>query len=67
MLRDMERARAGVKSHLEGPNADIDQIIRSVRENGWQVSGKLVKTFPALADGALAAAVAAAVRSVFEP
>lgn len=66
-LRDMERARDGVKNHLEGPNADIDQIIRSVRENAWMVSNKLVKAFPALADAALADAVSAAVRTVFEP
>ncbi len=66
-LRDLERARDSVKDHLEGPNADIDQIIRSVRENDWQVSNKLVKTFPPLADPALADAVVAAVRSVFDP
>lgn len=66
-LRDIERARDGVKNHLEGPNSDIDQIIRSVRENGWKVSNKLVKAFPPLADTALASAVAGAVRGVFEP
>lgn len=66
LLRDIERARDGVKNHLEGPNADIDQIIRSVRENGWKVSNKLVKTFPPLADAALADAVVAAVRDVFD-
>lgn len=65
-LRDMERARAGVKNTLEGPNSDIDQIIRSVRENGWKVSNKLAKTFPLLADPAMADAVVAAVRDVFE-
>lgn len=66
-LRDMERAREGVKNILEGPNSDIDQIIRSVRENGWKVSNKLVKAFSLLADTAMAAAVVAAVRDVFEP
>ncbi|QBE63772.1 hypothetical protein [Pseudoduganella lutea] len=65
-LRDMERAREGVKNSLEGPNADIDQIIRSIRENGWKVSNKLVKAYPPLADGTLAEAVVAAVRDVFE-
>jgi len=66
-LRDMERAREGVKNNLEGPNSDIDQIIRSVRENGWKVSNKLVKAFPPLADPSLAEAVVIAVRDVFEP
>lgn len=66
-LRDMELAREGVKNILEGPNSDIDQIIRSVRENGWTVSNKLMKTFLPLADPALAEAVVAAVRNVFEP
>jgi len=66
-LRDMELAREGVKNILEGPNSDIDQIIRSVRENGWTVSNKLMKTFLALADPAMAEAVVAAVRNVFEP
>lgn len=67
VLRDMEHAREAVKNHLEGPNTDIDQIIRSVRENGWNASNKLVKAFPPLADPALAAAVVTAVRDVFEP
>ena len=66
-LRDMELAREGVKNILEGPNSDIDQIIRSVRENGWTVSNKLTKTFVALADPMMAEAVVAAVRNVFEP
>jgi hypothetical protein len=46
LLRSIDRARLAVKQHLEGPNTDIDQIIRSVRENGWKVSGKLKKHFP---------------------
>lgn len=67
VLRDMEHAREAVKNHLEGPNSDIDQIIRSVRENGWKASNKLVKAFPLLADTALATAVITAVRDVFDP
>eukprot|EP01133_Synstelium_polycarpum_P020967 gene20967-25175_t len=66
-LRDIERARDGVKDHLEGPNSDIDQIIRSVRDNGWKVSNKLIKTFPPLADLLLAEAVVTAIKNVFEP
>lgn len=66
-LRNQERAREGVKNYLEGPNTDIDQIIRSLRENRWTLSNKLVKTFPQLADPKLAEAIVAAVRTVFEP
>lgn len=61
-LRGIERAREGVKNYLEGPNADIDQIIRSVRDNGWKLSNKLLKTFPQLQNEALGAAVVSAVR-----
>lgn len=46
ILRDMERAREGVKKHLEGPDPDIDQIIRSLRENRWTLSSKFIKAFP---------------------
>lgn len=66
-LRDIERARAGVKDYLEGPNTDIDHIIRSVRENRWVLSNKLKKTFPQLHDNKLADAIVAAIRSVFDP
>ena len=65
-LRDMDRARQGVKNHLEGPNSDIDQIIRSVRENRWVISNKLTKAFPMLADPEMAAAVIDAVREALE-
>lgn len=46
-LRDWERAREAVKNYLEGPDADIDAIIRSVRGT-WTVSGKLRRQFPNL-------------------
>ena len=62
ILRDMERARQGVKNYLEGPNSDIDQIIRSLRENRWTLSNKLIKAFPQLADPHMAAGVIGAVR-----
>ncbi|KAB0325107.1 Fic family protein [Janthinobacterium sp. PLB04] len=65
--RDIDRARHAVKGSLEGLNSDIDQIIRSVRDNGWTVSNDLIKKFPQLAATSLAAAVVAAVRNVFQP
>jgi hypothetical protein len=67
-LRNLERAREGVKNWLEGPNADIDRIIRSVSQGGaWNVSNKLVKEFPALAEAEVAENVVRAVRDAFTP
>lgn len=66
-LRDMERARDAVKNYLEGPNTDIDKIIRSLRENQWKLSGKLAKAFPQLQDTRLAEAIIGALRDIFEP
>lgn len=64
-LRSLRTARERVKQVIEGPDGDIDRIIRSVRENGGKVSGKLVKEFPALGDEHLAAAAVAAIQVAF--
>lgn len=66
-LRDMERAREAVKNYLEGPNTDIDKIIRSLRENQWKVSGKLIKAFPQLENATLAEEIVGSLREVFDP
>lgn len=66
-LRDLERARAAVKNRLEGPDADIDAIIRSLRQNGWQLSGSLKKRFPQFEDSRLATLIIDDLRAVFEP
>lgn len=53
--RRLLRAREGVKNWLEGPNTDIDRIIRSFSQRRqWQVSNTLKREFPALADSRLA-------------
>jgi hypothetical protein len=65
-LRNLERAREGVKDWLEGPNQDIDRIIRSVSQGGaWNVSDKLAREFPQLADASVAKGVVDAVREAF--
>ena len=65
-LRNLGRARDGVKNWLEGPNTDIDRIIRSVSQGGaWSVSNKLAKEFPALAEAKVAENVVKAVREAF--
>ena len=66
-LRNLRFARDRVKEVIEGPDADIDRMIRSVRDNGGRVSNKLIGEFPALADRVLAQAVAEAVESAFMP
>jgi hypothetical protein len=37
-----------VKQVIDGPGSDIDSFIRLVRENGGQLSGKLLQEFPPL-------------------
>jgi hypothetical protein len=49
-LRRLRAVRARLKEIIEGPDADIDRIIRSVRENGGQLSNKLKNNYPQLAD-----------------
>ncbi|MDB5998493.1 MAG: hypothetical protein JWP52_192 [Rhizobacter sp.] len=65
-LRSLRLARERVKQVIEGPDVDIDRIIRSVRDNGGVVSNKLRKEFPALGDEGVAVEVAVAVTSAFE-
>ena len=65
-LRSLRIARERVKQVIEGPDTDIDRIIRSVRDNGGQVSNQLAKEFPALADEATATELVAALKSGLE-
>lgn len=48
------------------PDQDANRVIRSVKENGWNVSGKLKKQYPVLDNEPLAARIVEAVRSAFE-
>ena len=50
---------------IEGPDGDIDHIIRSVRENGGKVSNQLLKELPALADERISAETVAVFKSTF--
>lgn len=47
-LRQYERAKDAIKDLIEMPDLDADRIIRALRDNGWQVSGKLRKEYPAI-------------------
>lgn len=64
-LRAIRAAREQVKNLLEGPDNDIDRIVRSIRQNGGALSGKLKKEFPMLEDETLAAEIATAVSRAF--
>ena len=65
-LRSLRLARERVKEVIEGPDSDIDRIIRSVRDDGGKVSNKLAREFPALADEATAVELVGALRDVFQ-
>lgn len=66
-LRNIERAREGVKNWLEGPNTDIDRIIRAIQNSGWKVSNNLRKQFPQLNDEQLAGHIVRAVQAALDP
>ena len=65
VMRNLRLARERVKQVVEGPDVDIDRIIRSVRETGGVLSNKLRKEFPPLQDDTVATRVVDAIRSVF--
>ena len=60
-LRQLRQTRDRVKQIIEGPDVDIDRIIRSVRDNAGRVSNKLADEFPALTDVGIAADLVSAV------
>jgi hypothetical protein len=64
-LRGLETARASIKELIEGPNADIDRIIRSFQDNQGQLSNKLKKEFPLLAELGLENQIAEIVHRAF--
>lgn len=53
ILRDHYLLREAIKNIVEGPDADIDRIIRSIHQSGEHVSNKLLKQYPLLADEAI--------------
>lgn len=61
-----ERAQERLKEVLEMPDQDATRIIRSVREQGGAISGKLRKQYPVLADDRMAARVLDAIQSAFD-
>ena len=64
-FRSLGQARAAVKEIIEGPDPDVDAIIRAAQENRGLRSGKIAKRFPALQDDETWSRVAAAVAEAF--
>ena len=66
VLTIFQKAQERLKEVLEMPDQDANRIIRSLKDNGWQVSGKLRKEYPPLEDTARAEKIVEAVKSAFE-
>lgn len=66
-LRSVRTARAQIKEVIEGPDSDIDRIIRSIRDNDGKVSNKLRKDFPLLDDPEVGPEVVRIVQAAFSP
>lgn len=64
-ILSLRTARQGIKEVLEGPDVDIDRIIRSIRDNGGKVSNKLRKEFSALLDEVVANSLVDAIEEAF--
>lgn len=64
-LRSARAAREAIKEVVEGPDADIDRIIRSVRGNGGQISNTLKKDFPFLNEPNIGPEIVRIVQSAF--
>ncbi len=64
-IREILSCRAAVKEVIEGPDQDIDRIVRSVRDNN-KVSKKLKKDFPILENKEIESSVIEAIDSILE-
>ncbi|ANN65282.1 Fic family protein [Bordetella bronchialis] len=66
VLATFQLAQERLKDVLEMPSQDANRVIRSIKQNGWRVSGKLKGEYPRLEDESTAQRVVEAVRSAFE-
>lgn len=66
ILVTFQRAQERLKEVLEMSDQDTTRVIRSLKENGWRVSGKLKRAYPQLEKQDLAERAVEAVRSAFE-
>ncbi|BDB29826.1 hypothetical protein Tamer19_58210 [Cupriavidus sp. TA19] len=66
ILQEWTTARRMVKDIIDGPDADIDRIIRSVRDNQGAVSNKLRKEFPVLDNAEIVADLVGVLKTAFK-
>ncbi|MBW4788731.1 hypothetical protein JQS35_09005 [Alcaligenes faecalis subsp. faecalis] len=66
ILVTFQRAQERLKEVLEMRDQGSTRVIRSLKENGWHVSGKLKQAYPQLEKQELAERVVEAVRAAFE-
>ncbi len=66
LLLRFQIAQERIKETIEMPSGDANRIIRSIKENGWRISGKLLGDYPQLDDSLLSTKLIEAVRSAFE-
>ncbi|MCL2899675.1 Fic family protein [Brenneria tiliae] len=66
VLATFRLAQERLKEVMEMPSQDANRIIRSIKENGWRVSGNLRTEYPRLEDERTALRVVKAVQSAFE-
>ena len=64
-LRSLRQVRHQVKELLDGPDVDIDRIIRSIRDNAYAISNKLKHEFPQMNDNLLAEKIIEAIQNGF--
>ncbi|WP_231697554.1 Fic family protein [Ottowia caeni] len=67
VLLKFQLAQRRIKDVMEMTDPDDARIIRSIKDNSWQVSGKLAREYPQLEDRLLALRMVEAVQSAFEP
>ncbi len=66
VLLKFQLALRRLKDVMEMPDTDAGRIIRSLKDNCWQVSGKLQREYPQLKNKLLALRMVEAVQSAFE-
>jgi hypothetical protein len=66
VLRRFDTASRRLKAVIEMPDPDVTRVIRSLKENGWAASGKLLKEYPVFDDPSRQRQAIEAVRSAFE-
>lgn len=66
LMAMFQQAREQLKEIIEMPDQDANRIIRSLRENGWELSGKLKQQYPQLIASQKIEHIIEAVRSAFD-